>query len=138
MSDKEHSDWILLSWRTIYGTSSCRGWHFDKVEASEIPVWKVCSSSIDFRNKKGHINKLLINLDRSVFTVKYQTSALLYWPRYVKMPNMGPSVHLCRFLLFRMIKFTLWMFFVAHFSKAKKFVFKWFFRILSFFLFTGH
>ena len=51
----------------------------------EIPVWKVSSSCTDFRNKKCHIiNYLLTSTERSVFTytVKYQTSAWLNWPRY--------------------------------------------------------
>ena len=52
-----------------------------KLKQMEIPVWKVSSGCIDFRNKKCHIINYLLT-ESEVFTVKYQTSALMYWTRY--------------------------------------------------------
>ena len=55
-----------------------RGLHFDIVEASGDTgyIWNV-STVIDFRKKKVQHNKLRINLDRSVFTLKYQISRFI-------------------------------------------------------------
>ena len=96
------------------------------------------------------------------FNVKTELSSLLYSTFYYKNQYFSyryavsplastlskylppaTSFSLCRLLLFGIIKFTVWMFFVAHFSilfsfKANKFFEHYLFRILSLFLFTGH
>ena len=57
--------------------ASCCGWHFDKVAGIGDTDMKSYSSSgcIDFcKYKKCHIINYVINLNRSVFMVKYQTS----------------------------------------------------------------
>ena len=56
-----------------------RGWHFDKVEASgDTGIYeKLVPAVFIFAKKKVQHNKLRINLDRSVFTLKYQISRFI-------------------------------------------------------------
>ena len=78
MSDEEHSEsefYYLEDQETAERKARHRDRHFDKVEAGGNTGMKISSGCIDFRNKNRHIINYTFNLDGSVFTVKYKTSA---------------------------------------------------------------
>ena len=57
-------------------------YYLDKVERRRYQNEKLVPVVLILFEIKCAYNKLLINLDRSVFTVKHQTSTLLYSIRY--------------------------------------------------------